>query len=172
MFIDASAIVAIIANESDRDVLVGKLKLTKHRSVSPIVVFEAVLALKRIKSKTYDEVLAIVDEFLKIYAIKKMTMIDFTITKDALGAVLSGDTNGHATEGWPTFADWPAPSARGRRLGAVPSARQSAPKILSTWFRSRLWQPATRSAGQPATPGKHALANAFCRAMSHQCPER
>ena len=86
MFIDASAIVAIIANESDRDVLVGKLKQTKHRSVSPIVVFEAVLGLKRIKSKTYDEVLAIVDEFLKIYAIKKMTMIDFTITKDALGA--------------------------------------------------------------------------------------
>lgn len=32
-------------------------------------------------------------------------------SKDAVGALFVGDMDGHATEGWPTFADWPAPRA-------------------------------------------------------------
>ena len=32
-------------------------------------------------------------------------------SKDAVGALFIGDTNGHATDGWPTFSEWPAPRA-------------------------------------------------------------
>ena len=85
MFIDASAIVAIIANESDSEELVAKLKSTKNRSVSPLVVFEAVLALVRIGSRSHHDMLEIVNEFLKIYAIKQ-TSIDNSLAEIAIEA--------------------------------------------------------------------------------------
>lgn len=52
MFIDASAIVAILAEEDDADMLLRRLDVSPTpRYVSPPAVFEAVAALARIASK-------------------------------------------------------------------------------------------------------------------------
>ena len=48
MFVDASALVAIMTNEADREVLESRLiASSSQRLTSPIVVFEATLALSR-----------------------------------------------------------------------------------------------------------------------------
>lgn len=74
VFVDASALVAIVAGEADGEELRLKLKSTKKRIVSPIVVFEATLAIRRIKDFTPIEAFELVSEFLKIFAIKHMTI--------------------------------------------------------------------------------------------------
>ena len=83
VFVDASAIIAIIANEPDRDDLVQRLKLHKNRQISPLVVYEAVTALSRIKQQSNKEALLLVEKFLKIYAFKSV-LIDMNIAKSAL----------------------------------------------------------------------------------------
>ncbi len=83
VFVDASAIVAIIANEPDRDDLVQRMKLHKERQISPLVVYEAVTALSRIKQQSNSEALLLVEKFFKIYAFK-FVPIDMSIAKSAL----------------------------------------------------------------------------------------
>ncbi len=83
VFVDASAIVAIIANEPDRDDLVQRMKLHKDRQISPLVVYEAVTALSRIKKQSNSEALLLIEKFLKIYAFKSIP-IDMNIAKSAL----------------------------------------------------------------------------------------
>ena len=83
VFVDASAIVSIIANEPDRDDLVHKLKMHKNRQISPLVVYEAVMALSRIKQQSNNEALALVEKFLGIYGFKSV-LIDMNIAKNAL----------------------------------------------------------------------------------------
>jgi ribonuclease VapC len=70
MFIDASALVSIIANESDGKELRKRMRATKHRHVSGMVIYETVLALIRLKGKSRAETLAEVNEFVKLNAIK------------------------------------------------------------------------------------------------------
>jgi ribonuclease VapC len=72
VFVDASALVSILAGETDGEELRIKLKSTKKRIVSPMVIFEATLAIRRIKDFTPLEAFEFVSEFLKIYAIKHM----------------------------------------------------------------------------------------------------
>lgn len=74
VFVDASALVAILAGEIDGEKLRLKLKGAKRRIVSPLVVFEATLAIRRIKDFTPLEAFELVSEFLKIYAIKHMVI--------------------------------------------------------------------------------------------------
>jgi ribonuclease VapC len=83
VFIDASAMVAIIANEAEGNSLRLKLKATKHRHISGMVIYEAVLALIRIKDVRKSEALEIFDEFVKRYAIKTMD-IDRRLSEMAL----------------------------------------------------------------------------------------
>jgi ribonuclease VapC len=83
VFIDASAMVAIIANETEGNSLRLKLKATKHRHISGMVIYESVLALVRIKGSRNSEALEILDEFVKRYAIKTMD-IDRRLSEMAL----------------------------------------------------------------------------------------
>jgi ribonuclease VapC len=70
MFIDASALTGIMANEADADDLRQKLRTSKSRHVSGIVIYETVLALLRIKSKSRAEALHEVNAFVELNGIK------------------------------------------------------------------------------------------------------
>jgi ribonuclease VapC len=72
VLIDASALVAILANEPDTAGLLFKIKNTNKRLVSAIVMFEATLAVRRIKDFTPLEAYEMVSDFLRIYAIKQI----------------------------------------------------------------------------------------------------
>jgi ribonuclease VapC len=64
MFVDASAIVAILAGEEDADDLALRLTRGAQRSTSPITVFEAALGLARIKGRTVGWALQTIEAFL------------------------------------------------------------------------------------------------------------
>jgi ribonuclease VapC len=87
MFIAASALVSIIANESDGPELRKKLRTTKHRHISGLVVYETVLALIRKKGKSRVETLAEVNEFISRNAINFISpAIDQDLSELALEA--------------------------------------------------------------------------------------
>ena len=87
MFIDASALVSIIANEPDGPVLRKKMRASKHRHISGLVVYETVLALIRKKGKTRAETLLEVNEFIYRNAIKFISpAIDQDLSELALEA--------------------------------------------------------------------------------------
>lgn len=64
MFIDASAIVAILAGEDEADALALKLDQAKRRVSSPIAIYEAALGLARIKGQSIGWALQTVEAFL------------------------------------------------------------------------------------------------------------
>jgi ribonuclease VapC len=70
VFVDASAIVAILAKEPDCEHLRLKLKSRRKRIVSSIVLFEASLAMRRLTDITPIEAFEVIEQFLKIFAIK------------------------------------------------------------------------------------------------------
>ena len=70
MYIDASAIVAIIAGESDGEELRQKLKRHRRRTISALAEFEAAIALAKIRRISVVAALDLVAQFKKIYAVK------------------------------------------------------------------------------------------------------
>jgi ribonuclease VapC len=75
MFVDASALVSILAHEPDFEDLRLKLKRGKKRLVSAMVLYEATLAIRRLRDFTPLEAFELVDEFVKIYAIKEVDIV-------------------------------------------------------------------------------------------------
>ncbi len=72
MFIDASAAVAIILDEPERELLRGKLKSTRHRYMSSIADYETVMAVRRGKQINTPDSYAILRQFQHIFAIKHL----------------------------------------------------------------------------------------------------
>ena len=68
VFVDASAVVAIIANEPDRQELHEKLKRYKQRHLSGMVTYESVLALQRLSGANFEQMLQLVQGFQHFYA--------------------------------------------------------------------------------------------------------
>lgn len=66
MFVDASAIVAILAGEPEATRFADALDRAEQRITSPIAVFEAVLGLCRVRHATVEEAEADVAEFLRL----------------------------------------------------------------------------------------------------------
>jgi ribonuclease VapC len=65
MFLDASAVIAIIARESDAAALAGRLRQANEVYTSPIAVYEAVLGLVRIGNAPIQDAQAVLDRFLE-----------------------------------------------------------------------------------------------------------
>ncbi len=65
MFLDASAVIAIIARESDAATLAGRLRQANEVYTSPIAVYEAVLGLVRIGNTPLRDAQAVLDRFLE-----------------------------------------------------------------------------------------------------------
>ncbi len=66
MFVDASAIVAILTREPEGAALADLLEAARLRITSPIAVFEAVLAICRKRSGSVEETQRDVREFLEL----------------------------------------------------------------------------------------------------------
>jgi ribonuclease VapC len=64
MFVDASAIVAIIAGESEAGALAGRLGQGPQAFTSPIALYEAALGLARIGNMPVRDSMMLLDEFL------------------------------------------------------------------------------------------------------------
>jgi ribonuclease VapC len=64
MFLDASAIIAIIVREADAEVLAGRLGEAATTYTSPIAVYEAVLGLARAVGMSIDNASSLLDDFL------------------------------------------------------------------------------------------------------------
>ena len=70
MFVDASAMVAILTSEADGDALSERLASATERYTSGIAVFETVAALARVRTFSIDEARAIVARFLDLAEIE------------------------------------------------------------------------------------------------------
>lgn len=66
MFVDASAMVAMLTEEVDGDALADCLATASERHTSAIAIFETVAALARKRSYSIDEARAIVAQFLLV----------------------------------------------------------------------------------------------------------
>ena len=74
MFIDASAVVAMVAREPDAEALRLKLKARKKRLISPVSIFEAALAMRRLREIAPNDAFDLVSGFVKIYAVRQITI--------------------------------------------------------------------------------------------------
>jgi ribonuclease VapC len=70
MFVDASAMVAMLTDESDGSALAGRLEASTARHTSAVAVFETVAALARKRSFSIDEAREIVHSFLNLAEIE------------------------------------------------------------------------------------------------------
>src|SRR5437016_1507640 len=64
MFLDASAIIAILAREIDEPALAARLDQSQRTYTSPIAVYETVLGIARIRNVSVTNAEAAVDQFL------------------------------------------------------------------------------------------------------------
>lgn len=85
MFIDASALVAIVAQEPDHEELHQRLKRHRRRTISAFVVYEATVALARIREISLEDARALVMQFKKIFAVSEVH-IEIRFAEIALGA--------------------------------------------------------------------------------------
>ena len=69
MFVDASALVAMMTGEEDATVLAARLERARRRVTSPIAVFEATTGVARILALSVEESAAAVTEFLRLVRI-------------------------------------------------------------------------------------------------------
>jgi ribonuclease VapC len=64
MFVDASAMIAILAREPDADVLAARLGQASVVQTSPIALYEAVLGLARTRNMAIGDASSVLDAFL------------------------------------------------------------------------------------------------------------
>ena len=94
MFVDASAIIGIIAMEDDAASLAGRLAGARSRQTSALAIFEATAGLARIANAPVADALALVNRFL--------TEIDATVVaidRETATAALGDDSS----EKWQTL---------------------------------------------------------------------
>jgi ribonuclease VapC len=66
MFVDASALTAMLTNEQDARELLARLQNAPHRITSPLAVWETVLAVARVLGLEIHDAEAAVEEFLAL----------------------------------------------------------------------------------------------------------
>jgi ribonuclease VapC len=86
MFVDASAMVAMLTDEEDGDALADCLAIAAQRHTSAIAIFETVAAVARKRSYSIDEARAIVARFLDLSQII-LAPIGAAESEAALGAL-------------------------------------------------------------------------------------
>jgi len=76
MFVDASAIVAILTREPEADAFADLLEKSRSSITSPIAIFEAVLGICRKRHGSVEEAETDVREFLGLAAIETIAITD------------------------------------------------------------------------------------------------
>jgi len=85
MFLDASAMVAILVEESDAAALTKRLEQSEQPRTSPIAVYEAVAGVARVRSVTIRVAEVILDRFLE-QAMVRIVPVTAEIGRGALSA--------------------------------------------------------------------------------------
>ncbi len=85
MFLDASAIIAIIAQEDDAAGLAARLGQAAEVRTSPIAVYEAALGLARISNARPGDAMTVLDQFLAEVG-ASVVAIDADIARRAIDA--------------------------------------------------------------------------------------
>lgn len=70
MFIDASALVAMVAREPEGDEFADRINQAATRYTSPLAAYEAVLAVARIRNSSVPETQAVLDRFIAAASIE------------------------------------------------------------------------------------------------------
>lgn len=70
MFLDASAMVAMMTNETDALALAGRMQKAKNRSTSPIAIWETAINVARILALPIDEATSAVRDFIEVMNIQ------------------------------------------------------------------------------------------------------
>lgn len=70
MFVDASALTAILGNEADAADLLARLEAARVRITSPLAVWETVLAIRRVLDLEISQAHKAVEEFLRLARIE------------------------------------------------------------------------------------------------------
>src|SRR6516165_54861 len=76
MFVDASAIVAILTREAEADALADLLETARSPITSPIAIFEAALGICRKRHASVDEAEQDVGEFLEMAGVRTAPITD------------------------------------------------------------------------------------------------
>ncbi len=76
MFVDASAIVAILTREPDADALADVLENARAPITSPIAIFEAALGICRKRHASVEEAKADIRDFLGVAAIRPVSITE------------------------------------------------------------------------------------------------
>jgi ribonuclease VapC len=76
MFVDASAIVAILTREPEADALADLLETARSPITSPIAIFEAALGICRKRHASVDEAEQDVGEFLELAGVRTAPITD------------------------------------------------------------------------------------------------
>ncbi len=69
MFVDASALTAILADEADGPELLARLDKSRSRVTSPLAIWETTIAIARILALSVQEAATAVEQFLKLAGI-------------------------------------------------------------------------------------------------------
>jgi ribonuclease VapC len=85
MFLAASAIIAIIARESDAAALAQRLRHAREVHTSPIAIYESVLGLARLGSTSVRDAQIVLEQFLEQVQAQIMP-ITAAVGRDALSA--------------------------------------------------------------------------------------
>lgn len=98
MFVDASAIVAILTREKEADALADRLEAARAPITSPIAVFEATVGICRKRHASVDEAEQDVREFLELTRIRLVPIS----SEDAATAIVAfaryGKGRGHPAQ--------------------------------------------------------------------------
>jgi ribonuclease VapC len=98
MFIDASAIVAVLTREPDADVLADLLEQARAPITSPIAVFEAALGVCRKRHASVEEAEADVRAFLDLARVRVVGITDKETTTALKAFARYGKGRGHPAQ--------------------------------------------------------------------------
>jgi ribonuclease VapC len=74
MFVDASAIVAILIEEEDATALTRRLEQSAQAFTSPVAIYEAVLGVARVRNVPIPAAVTILDRFIEQAAVRVMSI--------------------------------------------------------------------------------------------------
>lgn len=95
MFVDASAIVAIVTDEPDAEVLLGELDRAARPITSPIAIYEAALGVRRKRESTVAEGLQDVVDLLMQARVATVPITEATATAALDAFARYGKGSGH-----------------------------------------------------------------------------
>ncbi len=126
MFVDASAIVAIVNGEPEAAVFADALERSDVRATSPSTIFEAVLGICRVRHATIEQAATDVDEFLTVANIQCAAITE----KETRTALVAFDRYGKG-RGYPAQLNLGGLNGK-RRFSRPPASSDRLPADCST----------------------------------------